>query len=295
MRSEFIANASHELRTPLAALKGFIETLQGAAKDDPTVRERFLGIMAKQADRMAELIDNLLSLSRIEMDEHVRPTGKVDLFTVARTVAAALQPLADAAGVVLEVTLPESLPRAIGEHDQLVQVLQNLIDNAIKYGASGGRVTIEAGIPAAPGQVAVAVRDHGEGIARTHLPRLTERFYRIDDARSRERGGTGLGLAIVKHVVNRHNGRLMIDSEPGRGSVFTVSLPAASASGWSAAVTVRAAATRSTCPVGRTCSSISMRLSDRRSSISRAMRPVWSCMMVRNRSRAAASLRAGLA
>jgi two-component system phosphate regulon sensor histidine kinase PhoR len=228
MRGDFVANVSHELRTPLSILSGFIETLRGPARDDPEARDRFLDIMEDQARRMARLIDDLLSLSRIEMDEHVRPTGQVDLVAAARTVTAALQPLADAAGVVLEVTLPESLPRAIGEHDQLVQVLQNLIDNAIKYGASGGRVTIEAGIPAAPGQVAVAVRDHGEGIARTHLPRLTERFYRIDDARSRARGGTGLGLAIVKHVVNRHNGRLVIDSEPGRGSVFTVSLPAAS-------------------------------------------------------------------
>lgn len=227
MRADFVANVSHELRTPLSVLSGFIETLRGPARDDPEARERFLDIMADQGRRMARLIEDLLSLARIEMNEHLRPTERVDLNDLLRGVAAALEPLAQASGAVLRVDLSESLPPVSGDRDQLYQVFQNLLDNAIKYGASGGVVTIEPGTPGAPGHVAVTVRDRGEGISPEHIPRLTERFYRVDNARSRERGGTGLGLAIVKHVLNRHGGRLAIGSAPGQGSAFTVSLPVA--------------------------------------------------------------------
>lgn len=227
MRVDFVANVSHELRTPLSILSGFIETLRGPARDDPEAQLRFLDIMADQARRMARLVDGLLSLSRIEMDEHRAPTGTVDLGELARAVAAALQPVADAATATLRIDLPAALPAVIGDRDQLFQVLQNLMDNAIKYGGPEGEVTVEAGPPAVPGHVAITIRDRGEGIPRAHIPRLTERFYRIDPARSRERGGTGLGLAIVKHVINRHNGRLTIESTPGQGSAFTISLPAA--------------------------------------------------------------------
>jgi len=234
LRADFVANASHELRTPLASLVGFIETLRGPARDDKAAGERFLGIMAEQAARMQRLVDDLLSLSRIEMNEHRPPTGEVDLGALIRGVADTLEQRAAARRMWIELTLPDDLPTVQGDADELVQVFQNLIDNAIKYGTPGTAVEIEAQrhlrtlATARPGQratVAVAVHDHGAGIAREHLPRLTERFYRVDPARSRELGGTGLGLAIVKHIVSHHRGMLEIQSEPGEGSVFTVQLP----------------------------------------------------------------------
>jgi two-component system phosphate regulon sensor histidine kinase PhoR len=225
MRVDFIANASHELRTPLAALAGFIETLQGPARDDPQARARFLDIMRTQAKRMSRLVDDLLSLSRIELNAHIRPSARVDLDAVVAGVADSLTPLASAAGVKVEVARPDGPVSVAGDRDELAQVFQNLIENAIKYGADGGRVEVIVETAESSGEVAVAVRDHGPGIAAEHLPRLTERFYRVDVASSREKGGTGLGLAIVKHILNRHRGTLNIASEPGDGATFTVCLP----------------------------------------------------------------------
>jgi len=229
MRQDFVANASHELRTPLATLLGFIETLRGPARDDNAARERFLSIMAEQASRMARLVDDLLSLSRIELNEHLAPKERVDLRRVLIAVADGLEQRAAKRQMRIDVALPDSLPDVVGDPDEIVQVFQNLIDNAIKYGRSGTAVEVTAG--ASPRRLAgalaaaVAIRDHGEGILTEQIPRLTERFYRADPARSRELGGTGLGLAIVKHIVNHHRGLLEIESELGQGSVFTVHLP----------------------------------------------------------------------
>ena len=223
MRADFVANASHELRTPLAAVSGFIETLQGPAREDVAARDKFLGIMATESARMRRLIDDLLSLTRIELNEHVPPQGRVALESVVRQAAAALAPLAAADRITVSVQGGADLPPIRGEHDELVQLFQNLIHNAIKYGRDGGQVTVTLGRE--NGQVFVAVKDDGEGIPREALPRLTERFYRVDVKRSRERGGTGLGLAIVKHIVSRHHGRLAIDSKVGEGSTFSVLLP----------------------------------------------------------------------
>jgi two-component system, OmpR family, phosphate regulon sensor histidine kinase PhoR len=229
MRADFIANASHELRTPLASLRGFIETLQGTAKDDPGARERFLPIMAEQASRMTRLIDALLSLSRVEMNAHVLPSDLVDLNDVLGHAGDTLEPLASDSGISLEVGRFGKPAIVRGDRDELLQVLQNLVQNALKYGNVGGHVRIEAKhIPSlgrqAAGRYAVSVVDDGPGIAPEHLPRLTERFYRVDVASSREKGGTGLGLAIVKHILNRHRGELAIASKPGKGSTFTVML-----------------------------------------------------------------------
>jgi two-component system phosphate regulon sensor histidine kinase PhoR len=224
LRADFIANASHELRTPLAAVTGFIETLRGHARDDAVAREQFLDIMGVEANRMRRLIDDLLSLSRIEMNEHVKPEGRVDLDGVVRQAVAALKPLAAQDDITVTVEPEPGLPKVLGEHDELVQLFQNLAHNAIKYGHEGGRVWVTLG-RAGTDQVFASVRDDGEGIAPNAIPRLTERFYRVDVKRSREKGGTGLGLAIVKHIVSRHLGRLAIESKPGQGSTFTVFLP----------------------------------------------------------------------
>jgi two-component system, OmpR family, phosphate regulon sensor histidine kinase PhoR len=239
LRSDFIANVSHELKTPIATLLGFIETLRGPAKGDLNAHERFLGIMQEQASRMSRLVADLLSLSRIELNEHARPSGGVDLSEIIGRVSNALS--LRAAERQMKIALPDGpMGRAIGDADELTQVFQNLIDNAIKYGKPGTPVTVTArriqdpleiktrlpGLRRAKAMLAITVADQGEGIAREHLPRLTERFYRVDAARSRDLGGTGLGLAIVKHVVNRHRGSLDIESNPGEGSTFTVYLPA---------------------------------------------------------------------
>jgi two-component system phosphate regulon sensor histidine kinase PhoR len=228
MRADFIANASHELRTPLASLRGFIETLQSSAKQDPGARERFLAIMAEQASRMTRLIDALLSLSRVEMNAHVPPSDLVDLNDVINHAKDTLEPLVREMSFRLEVGRFPRPAVVRGDRDELVQVLQNLVQNALKYGDRGGVVRIEAKhIPSLGRQVgryAISVVDKGPGIAPEHLPRLTERFYRVDVASSREKGGTGLGLAIVKHILNRHRGELAIASTPGKGSTFTVML-----------------------------------------------------------------------
>ena len=226
MRADFVANASHELKTPIAGLAGFIETLRGPARDDAPARERFLGIMAEQADRMRRLVDDLLTLSRIEQHEHARPDAAVDLEKVLRGVLDLLQFKAAARKVTLELSVDAGLGRAVGDHDELTIVFQNLVDNAVKYAKPATTVRVAARADSAE-RLTVSVSDEGDGIPAVHLPRLTERFYRVDAARSRQLGGTGLGLAIVKHVVNRHRGRLDIQSIPGKGSTFTVSLPRA--------------------------------------------------------------------
>ncbi len=228
IRVDFVANASHELRTPLASLSGFIETLQGPAREDPVARERFLAIMHEQATRMSRLIDDLLSLSRIEMKAHMRPDAPVDLVPLLRGVVDAMEPLAREQQVVIEGELPDEPVIIAGDRDELVQVFQNLVENACKYGRTGGRVVV--GLTAAHGTegARATVRDFGPGIAAEHLPRLTERFYRAEEAGAGARG-TGLGLAIVKHILNRHRARLSIESKPGAGAAFSVEFAAASA------------------------------------------------------------------
>ena len=232
MRADFVANASHELRTPLAALSGFIDTLRGSARDDPAARERFLPIMQAQADRMARLIDDLLSLSRIELNAHLRPDKQVDVGAIVRQVADSLQTLARDRNVEVK-TLGSSAPLLVpGDRDELIRVFENLVENALKYAASGKRVDIALSVGEGPDgkrEARIAVRDRGPGIAPEHLPRLTERFYRVDVSESRAQGGTGLGLALVKHILNRHGGRLTIESAPGQGATFTVHLPIAGA------------------------------------------------------------------
>jgi two-component system phosphate regulon sensor histidine kinase PhoR len=227
MRVDFVANASHELRTPLASLLGFVETLQGPARNDTAARERFLEIMRVQATRMARLIDDLLSLSRIEQRLHVAPATPVDVGAIVHQVADALAPLAADRGVEIVLAMPEGPLSVPGDRDELIRVAENLVENAIKYGGSGGRV--EVTLAGSAEQVVLGVRDFGPGIPADHLPRLTERFYRVDAADSRDKGGTGLGLALVKHVVLRHRGRLDIASPPGEGATFTVTLPRAGA------------------------------------------------------------------
>ncbi|HEV2532341.1 ATP-binding protein [Phenylobacterium sp.] len=249
MRADFLANASHELRTPLASLAGFVETLRTHAKDDPAARDKFLGIMAEQAGRMARLIDDLLSLSRIELNEHIAPEGVVDFAQVTQDVVDAIRPLIAERGVAVTVAAAGPL-RVTGDRDQLVQVAQNLVENAVKYSTPGQAVAVEMaraatleGARAASGRegwvalsllspdaaadqafVVLRVRDHGPGMARQHLPRLSERFYRVAGQKS---GGTGLGLAIVKHIVNRHRGGIAVESAEGLGTTFSVYLPAA--------------------------------------------------------------------
>jgi two-component system phosphate regulon sensor histidine kinase PhoR len=250
-RADFLANASHELRTPLASLSGFIDTLRGHARDDAAARERFLTIMHGQAERMRRLIDDLMSLSRIELGEHIPPGGIVDLGLLAADVLDALAPLAAERCVTFDRRLPPAgAALAVADRDQIVQVIQNLAENAVKYTTHGAQVAVEvtaglgltaaatptAGLGAyfslltpehALGRtyVAVRVRDFGAGIARSNLPRLTERFYRVEGQKARERPGTGLGLAIVKHIINRHRGGLLVESSPGEGSMFTAYFP----------------------------------------------------------------------
>jgi two-component system phosphate regulon sensor histidine kinase PhoR len=233
MRVDFVANASHELRTPLASLIGFIDTLRGPAADDPPAQQRFLAIMAEQAGRMNRLIDDLLSLSRIELTEHQPPAGQVDLAEVCDSIAAGFEPRLSARRVTLALAIEPGLPKLLADDDQLAQVVTNLVDNAVKYGREGGTVRLSLAAappggrwPTPPGLV-LAVADDGPGIPRAQVSRLTERFYRVDKGRSRSAGGTGLGLAIVRHIVNRHRGQLLIESEEGRGSTFSVWLPLA--------------------------------------------------------------------
>jgi len=230
MRSNFVANVSHELRTPLTAILGFIETLRGPARNDPAAQDRFLGIMNDEARRMNRIVSDLLSLSRVEQQERMRPSDPVDVGSVLAGVAATLRPMADDRGHPLTIIADDGDFTVKGDRDQLTQVFMNLTENALKYGGMGRPVTLslteEIGTGLLKGPIVrVDVRDHGDGIDPLHLPRLTERFYRVDAHRSRAMGGTGLGLAIVKHIVNRHRGRLRIISEKGQGSTFSVLLP----------------------------------------------------------------------
>ncbi|SFS10291.1 ATP-binding protein [Yoonia litorea] len=230
MRRDFVANVSHELRTPLTALLGFIETLGGAARDDAVARDRFLGIMSREATRMTRLVDDLLSLSRVEEDERLRPKDQVDLETLLSSVIKGLEPQAQSADVTVTLDVQSQMGPITGDAGQLAQVFTNLIENAIKYGASGKAVTVSLLPPQMNTRlrseaVEVTVTDQGDGIESHHIARLTERFYRVDNHRSREVGGTGLGLAIVKHIVNRHRGRLVIESSLGKGTKVSVFLP----------------------------------------------------------------------
>lgn len=235
MRADFVANASHEIRTPLASIMGFIETLQGPAKDDPEARDTFLKIMADQGARMSRLISDLLSLSKIEMNAHTVPVGSVDVMKILRAEVQNIERAAQEKKMTIRLEMSDNLPAVNGEASEITQVLHNLIGNAVKYGNAETEVTVAAkvtsSLPPDPAirthgkAVMVSVRDRGEGIAKHHIPRLTERFYRVDSARTRTIGGTGLGLAIVKHILNRHQGAIVIDSTVGEGSVFTVYLP----------------------------------------------------------------------
>ena len=224
MRADFIANASHELRTPLASLAGFIETLLGPAKDDAKARERFLPIMQDQAGRMSRLIDDLLSLSRLEMRPFANLTERMDLSVLLQSIIDGFQPKADQAGVGIEMHLGQDAFVVSGIRDELTQAFENLIENAVKYGRSGERVLVSLSSDAATGDVLFSVQDFGPGIATTDLPRLTERFYRSESGHDRSIKGTGLGLAIVKHIVQRHQGQLSIHSVPGEGATFTIRL-----------------------------------------------------------------------
>ncbi|MEM9205147.1 MAG: ATP-binding protein [Pseudomonadota bacterium] len=235
MRADFVANASHELRTPLSSVLGFIETLEGHAKHDIEARDRFLAIMREQANRMARLINDLMSLSRIEAASHIAPTERVNVGQILGHVRDSLSRLAEETGVTVDLTVPKDAELIIaGSADEVTQVFQNLIENAIRYGETGKRVDVIARqktVQNSSSQVEVSVRDYGPGIAATHLPRLTERFYRVDVESSRKKGGTGLGLAIVKHIVNRHRGEMSVESTEGDGALFTVTFDAVGAAG----------------------------------------------------------------
>lgn len=249
MRADFLANASHELKTPLASLRGFIETLRGHAKDDPEAREHFLEIMHNQTERMIRLVGDLLSLSRVELNEHIRPAGEVDLNGCVQDVVDGLEPIAAARRVKIEVKADTPVIFT-GDRHQILQVVQNLVENAVKHSPDNGRVQIEVLDKARPADLtrpktgnadsrslltpdstrapvfaAVRIQDSGKGVAREHLPRLTERFYRAPGQKSGDTSGTGLGLAIAKHIVNRHRGGLFVESVEGEGATFTAYFP----------------------------------------------------------------------
>jgi two-component system phosphate regulon sensor histidine kinase PhoR len=230
MRSDFVANVSHEIRSPLTAISGFVETLQGAARDDPEAQVHFLGLMAKETERMTNLVADLLSLSQVEVKERRAPKEIVDPNLIISQSIAAVGPLAQKHGKRIEFQTGEPLPELPGLHDDLVRALINLLENAINYSREGGTVRLTATVvrdqsPLNKPALSIAIQDEGEGIPAQDIPRLTERFYRVDKSRSRNIGGTGLGLAIVKHILVRHRSKLVIDSTFGKGSTFTVFLP----------------------------------------------------------------------
>ncbi|AFL48724.1 two-component system phosphate regulon sensor histidine kinase PhoR [Sinorhizobium fredii] len=220
MRSDFVANASHELRTPLASLRGFIETLEGPAKNDTKAQQKFFGIMHEQVTRMSRLVDDLLSLSRLELKSHIAPEDTVDLVPLLGHVRDSLAPLASDLDVTISLDVPEEPVFVQGDRDELIEVFENLIENACKYGQEGKKVDVR--LTGYGGQAEIAVIDYGPGIPAEHVPRITERFYRVNVEASRSKKGTGLGLAIVKHILTRHRARLVIQSEVGKGTVFTV-------------------------------------------------------------------------
>lgn len=235
MRADFVANASHEIRTPLASIIGFIETLRGPAKDDPKARDEFLRVMGDQAERMSKLVNDLLSLSKIEMNAHSTPISRVDFLKIVRTEKQHFEWACKQKNITLKVKLHDNLPATKGDDDELAQVVRNLLGNAIKYSNPDTEILVTVKLTSnmpddqnfrnLKRAICFSVQDHGEGIAKEHIPRLTERFYRVDTARTRTVGGTGLGLAIVKHVLNRHHGALAIESKVGDGSTFSVYLP----------------------------------------------------------------------
>ncbi len=220
MRSDFVANASHELRTPLASLRGFIETLEGPARNDTKAQEKFFGIMHEQVTRMSRLVDDLLSLSRLELKSHIAPEDSVDLVPLLGHVRDSLAPLAGDLDVTIALDVPEEPVFVQGDRDELIEVFENLIENACKYGQEGKKVDVR--LTGKGGQAEITVIDYGPGIPAEHVPRITERFYRVNVEASRSKKGTGLGLAIVKHILTRHRARLLIHSEVGKGTVFTV-------------------------------------------------------------------------
>lgn len=225
LRTDFVANASHELRTPLTSLLGFIDTLMGPAQKDPAAQARFLEIMRNQAVRMSKLIEDLLSLSRIEMRQHMRPTATLDLAMLLREVVEGLSAQAETEGVTINLEVPEEPVMVHGDRDELYEVFENLADNALKYGADGKKIDIALTTPNRQDyKHLVTVTDYGPGVDAEHVPRLTERFYRVDVESSRKKKGTGLGLAIVKHIVTRHRGLLAIKSKPGQGTRVEVLL-----------------------------------------------------------------------
>ena len=226
MRVDFVANASHELRTPLSTILGFSETLADGAELGETERTRFGEIIRAEARRMLRIIEDLMSLSRIEAGRFVAPTDEVAIGPLLETARANALTIAGARECTINVAFDDDLPPVIGDHGQLLQLLDNLLTNAVRYGCRNGRCTVTISAIADGGGVRLGVRDEGAGIARQHLPRITERFYRVDAARSRDSGGTGLGLAIVKHIVERHRGTLSIVSEEGEGTEVSVRLPA---------------------------------------------------------------------
>ena len=240
VRSSFIANVSHELKTPLATVMGFLETIRGPAKDDKKSMSKFLGIMDKETIRMKRLIDDLLVVSKIESDEHIHPTKKVNLIKTLNNVIESLKEYALKKNIQIRTNyqLSENLS-VLGNEDELVQVFTNIIDNSIKYGKINSSIDIKAEeVKEQTDQsedkklfpqliLKISVKDESDGIHAKHLSRLTERFYRVDAARSKEIGGTGLGLTIVKHILNKHRGHLDIKSEINQGSTFTVELPIA--------------------------------------------------------------------
>ncbi|MFK5979912.1 MAG: ATP-binding protein [Rhizobiaceae bacterium] len=228
MRSDFVANVSHELRSPLTALTGFIETLKGSAKNDPDARVRFLDIMEREASRMNRLIDDLLSLSTLETNERIRPVNRASVPNILNRVIATVSPHAEVNNKTINFTLPTFEGIVIGDEDELTQLFHNLVENAVKYGRADSEIDISI---CQNDNLIISIKDSGDGIPPEHIPRLTERFYRVDSGRSREKGGTGLGLAIVKHIINRHRGKLTIESIVGEGSTFKVELPLARASG----------------------------------------------------------------
>ena len=237
MRSDFVANASHELRTPLTVIRGFVETLSGLGGEDLEAQARFLKTMGAEAARMSRLVDDLLSLSKIEQNEHVTPAERIQIADIIGGVIDALKPYAEERKVRLKATIEQDLPPVFGDRDQLSQLFTNLIDNGIKYGGEDSELVIDVHYAdkAPPGAgpltgrhtIEVAIRDQGEGIPTEYLPRLTERFFRVDPARSRRLGGTGLGLAIVKHILRRHRGHITFESEMGAGTQVTVHFVAA--------------------------------------------------------------------
>jgi two-component system phosphate regulon sensor histidine kinase PhoR len=226
MRSDFVANASHELRTPLAAILGYVETLQDMIGDDALMEQRFLGIIDREAQRMQRLILDLLSISRVEADRFRRPTKSLDFAQLIQDTLAAIEDSAEARPEDIVATISAEPVMILGDEIQLTQLVHNVIVNAMKYGRAGAPIRVN--LTSQKDRTTFSVEDEGDGIAPEHLPRLTERFYRVDDARSRSVGGTGLGLAIVKHISERHQGQLIIDSELGKGTIITLTLPLAS-------------------------------------------------------------------